>query len=164
MRSVIVYYSYSGNTKKVAEVLKQQLEKEGQADIIHLEAEDESESFFGQAWRAFFKKRAKIKEVLFDLSGYDLICLGTPVWAFEPTPAVQAYLDSCAGLEGKKVVIFTTYGSGAGKDRCMNAMESALRKKGAEQFGRFSISQMKVNDANHIIGEIERCRKGLSGA
>ena len=43
MRSVIVYYSYSGNTRTVAGCLCEYLKQRGQADILELKALDEAQ-------------------------------------------------------------------------------------------------------------------------
>jgi flavodoxin len=156
VRSIIIYYSYTGNTKKVAETLAEYLRKRGEVKLLRLEALDESASFFGQAARAFWHKKARIASAEWGLSGYDLICLGTPVWAFGPSPAMNAYLERCSGLENKPVAIFTTYGSGTGVNRCFNYMQDILSKKGAQDFKRFAVQQLKVNDTEFIkkaIGE-----------
>ena len=158
MNSIIIYYSYSGNTRKVAEVLAEYLKQKGQAEIIELKAQDESASFFGQAARALWRKRAEIVPENFDLSKYDLICLGTPVWAFGPAPAMNTYLDKCSRVEGKDVILFTTYGSGTGNNRCHNYMQSILSKKGAKSFKRFSIQQFKVEDKEFVLTKINEAR------
>ena len=150
MRAKIIYYSYSGNTKRVADVLAEHLEKEYEVNILKLEALDESTSFFQQAKRALFHKKAKISCLDFDLSNSDLICLGTPVWAFAPAPAMNTYLGRCFGVEEKSVVLFTTYGSGAGVNRCLDYMRTILLKKGAKQFKEFYIQQFKVQDKEFI--------------
>ena len=159
MKSIIVYYSYSGNTHKVAEILRERLSREGEATLVRLKAEDESSNFFIQCLRAISNKRARIKDVPFNLFGYDLICLGCPVWAREPVPAIKTYLDKCSDLDGKRAILFVTYGSGLGKDHCMDKMENALRKKGIKDYRRFSISQFKVNDRNFVLEEMEKCLK-----
>ena len=152
MKSAIIYYSYSGNTKKVARILQEQLSQQGAVDEIELQA-DESKSFFSQAGRAFLHKRTGLRGVNFDLSGYDLICLGTPVWAFGPAPAMNTYLDRCSGVENKEAILFATYGSGAGKEKCLNYMQDILSKKGAKNFKRFSIQQFKVDDKEFILSK-----------
>lgn len=123
MKSAIIYYSYSGNTRKVAEILAESLSKSGQVQQIELLAPGESTSFLTQCRRAFYHLKAKINPVEIDLSGYDLVCLGSPVWAFAPAPAMNTYLDLCTGLEGKKVILFTTYGSGIGNQRCLRYIQ-----------------------------------------
>jgi multimeric flavodoxin WrbA len=155
MRSAIVYYSYSGNTRKVAEVLAGVLKEKGQVEIVELKALDESKSFLGQCRRAFSRIRAKLAPVNFNLSAYDLICLGTPVWAFAPAPAMSTYLDKCFGLENKGIILFTSYGSGTGNNRCLNYMQHVLTQKGAKNFKRFSIQQFKVNDKGFVLSKIK---------
>ncbi|MEW6170522.1 MAG: flavodoxin [Candidatus Omnitrophota bacterium] len=151
MKTKIIFYSYSGNTRKVASVLSNYLkEKNYEVDFIDLEALDESNSFLGQCRRAFSKTKALIKETNFDLANYDLICISTPIWAFKPAPAVNTFLDKCFNLENKKIILFSTYGSGTGNTKCLNYMEDLLKKKGAKEFARFSVQQFKVKDIDFI--------------
>lgn len=159
MQSVIVYYSYSGNTQKVADVLTEYLKPQGEVDVIELKGLDESDKFLTQAARAFRHKRATIQPVNLDLSGYDLICMGTPVWAFGPAPAMNTYLDKCFGVEGKSVILFSTYGSGTGNERCLNYMQDILAKKGAKDFKKFSIQQFKVNDKEFVLSKIKEATR-----
>ena len=154
MKSAIIYYSFTGRTKRVTEILAEHLREKGAVDLIELNPLDESKSFFGQARRAFYKARAKLAPVNFDLAGYDLICFGNPVWAFAPAPAMNTYLNNCIGVEGKDVILFTTYGSGTGNERCLNIMQEALSKKGAKSFKRFSIQQFKVKDTKFVLSKI----------
>jgi len=156
MRFAIIYYSYSGNTKKVAQELKKFLGQQGSVELIELKPKDEINSFLGQCNRAIFRKEAQIENTQFDLSGYDVICLGTPVWAFGPAPAMNAYLKKCFGVENKTVAIFTTYGSGTGNKRCIRIIQDAMRKKGAIKFCSFSIQQFKVNNNDFILDQISK--------
>jgi len=154
MKSVIIYYSDTGNTKKTAEILKQHLSKKGGVDVIELKSPGEPKSFFGQAAGAFMHKRGPISEVKFDLSEYSLLCFGTPVWAFGPAPAVNTYLDKCDGIPGKSVILFTTYGSGTGNQRCLDYMKGLLAKKGAASFSQFSVQQGRVRDEQFVLSQI----------
>jgi flavodoxin len=155
MKSAIVYYSYSGNTRKVAEVLAEALKEKGTVDLIELNALDESKSFLGQCRRAFARSRAKLAPVNFDLSNYELVYFGCPVWVFAPVPAMNTYLDQCIGIKGKDIILFTTYGSGTGNNRCLNYMQHVLTQKGAKNFKRFSIQQFKVKDKEFVLAEIK---------
>jgi len=156
MKSLVVYYSYSGNTKKVAKVLAEILKAKGEVDELELVALDESGSFLGQCSRAFRHIKARIQDVNFDLSKYDLICFGTPVWAFGPAAALNTYLDKCSGIKGKQIILFSTYGSGTGKERCLDYAQKILSSKGAVGFKRFSIQQFKVDNKEFIINEISK--------
>ena len=41
---------------------------------------------------------------------YDLVVLGTPIWAWAPTPAIRTYISKNS-LAGKKVALFYTFDS-----------------------------------------------------
>jgi len=155
MKILIVFYSYSGNTRTVARALAEFLGQKGAVDTIDLKPLDESDSFLGQCSRAFRHMRARIQDANFDLAGYDLICVGTPVWAFGPAPAINTYLDKCQGVTGKRLVLFTTYGSGVGSNRCLDYMQDILAKKGGVQFKRFSVQQSKCRDRESVLREAE---------
>jgi len=155
MKSAIIYYSYSGNTKKVAEILAELLGESGQVQQMELIAPEESKSFLAQCRKALYHLKAKINPVQVDLSGFDLICLGSPVWAFAPAPAMNTYLDVCTGLEGKKVILFTTYGSGTGNQRCLRYIQDLLSKKGVKSFICFSVGQIKIKDREFVIAKIK---------
>lgn len=156
MKSLIVYYSYSGNTQKVAEALKGILEEKGEADMQRLLPTDESDNFFIQCNRAFQGRRATLPDINFDLSDHDLLCLGTPVWAFAPTPAINTFLDKIQNLDGRYAMVFTTSGSGAGVKRCADTIIRHLKEKGASKTSSFNIPQAKINNINFIEQEIKK--------
>ncbi|MBM3250549.1 MAG: hypothetical protein FJZ09_06915 [Candidatus Omnitrophica bacterium] len=155
MKNAVIYYSFSGNTKRVASILSGYLKEKGETQEIELIALDEAKSFFGQGRRAFGRVRAKIREAELDLSGFELVCLGTPVWAFAPVPAINTFLDRCLGVEGKDIVLFSTYGSGTGNGRCLKIMQQELAKKGAKSFKEFSIQQLKTKDKEFVLAKIK---------
>ncbi len=155
MGAIIVYYSYSGNTRRVAGILAEVLRQEAEVEELELNALDESDSFLFQAARGLFHKQAWLDKVNFDLRNFDVICLGTPVWALGPAPAMNTFLDSCYGLKDKKIILFTTYGSGTGNQRCLNYMQDALAKKGGQDFKKFSIEQAKVDDREFVLSNIK---------
>lgn len=104
-----------------------------------------------RAWR---KARARLAEAKFDLASYDLICLGTPVWAFAPAPAMNTYLDKCSGIAGKEVILFCTTG-GTGAERCLDYMYDILCPKGAKGLKRFSITQSQIRNSDAVLAKIK---------
>ncbi|MDD5044879.1 MAG: flavodoxin [Candidatus Omnitrophica bacterium] len=156
MKAVIVYYSFSGNTKKVSEDLAEYLKQKGEVETVELKPLDESDKFIVQAARGFRKKRARLAPVDFDLGQYDLICLGTPVWGFGPAPAMNTFLDECKGIQAKAAIVFTTYGSGAGNNKCLEYMQNILKAKGSQESKRFCIQQFKVKDKEFVLSEIKK--------
>ena len=122
MKSIIVFYSFSGNTARVADSLREYLEEKGTVEVHRLKAPSESKSFFAQCLQALFKKKVTLEGAPIEVGEFDLICLGTPVWAFAPTPAMRSYIDRCSGISGKRILLFITYGSGIGEEKCLNEM------------------------------------------
>lgn len=153
-KAIIVYYSYSGNTEKVAAILKEELSKNYNCDILKIETINESASFLKQCYNAFNKKKAAIKEgLLTDLTDYELVVFGTPVWAFRMAPGLRTYLDKCTDLEGKKAVCFATYGSGAGKNKCIREICKIAKNKGATSAKGFLIQMGKGRKKELILQE-----------
>jgi hypothetical protein len=95
-RVLIVYYSLTGNTARVARDLAARLD----ADIESIQDKDHKAGFLGQlvgAFDAWRKTPATIEPIQRDPAGYESILVGTPVWAGQMTPAIRAYLRSTSG-------------------------------------------------------------------
>jgi len=142
MKSAVVYYSFTGNTHRVAYAIIDLLKSRSEEAIaIRIRPLKEETGFFGQCKGALLSRKPELYRTLFDLKDFDRIILGSPVWAFKPAPAINTYLDKCGSLEGKEAFAFVTYGSGAGRTRALEIMASRLRDKGAHVTGTMSFRQ-----------------------
>ncbi|MDP8215739.1 MAG: hypothetical protein P9L98_00220 [Candidatus Kaelpia imicola] len=153
MKAVIIFYSFTGNTRKVAFAIKDFLIQQSiEVESLELKPEVESKSFIKQASQSLFAMKVKLSgEDMPDLSIYDYIFLGTPVWAFAPAPALRSFIQDCETLRGKKICLFATYGSGLGKKKCLDKMESLLSKKAKSIVMRFTISDKKVDNNEYLL-------------
>ena len=158
MKVAIAYYSFTGNTKKavgvIAEILKAQ---NNSVQLLEIQAPKGSANFFIQCLRAVVRKKVEILPIETDLSAYDLVILGCPIWAREMVPAMRQFLEKASGINGKRAAVFVTYGSGFGKEHCLASMERALKQKGASEVSRFSLSQFKVGDRELIEKLLRAC-------
>ena len=113
MKSLVVYYSRTGKTKFVAETIAAELGSDIEEifDLKHREGKLGWMSATQDASRGKETQIAPIKKVPND---YDVIIFGTPVWAFNLTPAIRTYIKNNE-LLGKKVALFYTYGIGLGQ-------------------------------------------------
>lgn len=105
MTGIIIYYSQTGNTKKIAEAIYTGAASMcKQIDLLH------------------------ISDVNFQsLKDYDFIGIGTPVWC-EWVPAnVRKLIESMIDVEGKYVFVFCTHATLAG--RFMKRIVSSLEEK-----------------------------------
>lgn len=109
---LIAYYSYSGNTKEVAEAIH---EKVG-GDLFEIKAEgtypEEYRPMTAQAKKEIQEGfRPKLTTKVEDMSQYDIVFLGSPNWWSTITPQVSSFLEAY-DLSGKTVVPFITHGGG----------------------------------------------------
>lgn len=103
MKTVILYYTLGGATKKEAE----RLSKEFDAPVYRVyEAHSRSlfSSFIPGGFQAMKRRAVKIKPLGVDLSGFDRVVIGCPVWAAYPAPAFNSIVNLLPS--GKDVELF----------------------------------------------------------
>lgn len=140
MKSLVVYYSNSGNTELIAKGIARCLN----ADLRKVE-EVRKRSILGYLWGAICARRGKssrIKSMDFNLDEYDLIFLGTPVWAARPTPAINAFV-SRANFKNKKVVVFVTMAA-TGDKSTIKAIDERVKTKGGEVINSFAFNTVQL--------------------
>ncbi|MBL7155826.1 MAG: NAD(P)H-dependent oxidoreductase [Candidatus Omnitrophica bacterium] len=142
MKTAVVYYSFTGNTHRVAQIIVDILKNKGEDVVpVRIRPLKEETSFFMQCKDAFLAKKPELYKTLLDLKDFDKVILGSPVWAFKPAPAINTYLDKCVLGEGKKAILFVTYGSGTGKKKALEVMKKGIEKKGASVIKALSFQQ-----------------------
>ena len=108
-RVLVVYYSLTGNTARVAKDLAKRLD----ADIESIHDKGHGVGFLGQltaAFDAWRKAAARIGPIQCNPSQYEITLIGTPVWAWQMTPAIRAYLQTTGG-RFHNVAFFITSGN-----------------------------------------------------
>ncbi len=150
----IVYFSLTGNTEKAAIEIERQLESKGiKVSLIKLGGE--LGTFIGNSLKALFRVKTKSEQSEWDMKEFDFVIVGSPVWAFSPTPQVNAFFKKCVGLEGKNAAVFVTYASGTGKERALRIMKKELFQKGLKEIYSFSISnKITGRDADNLKKKI----------
>ena len=127
MKTLVVYYSRTGLTRKIAALISTKL-KVNLDEIIDDKDRSGAIGYMTGGKDAMKKILTKISHAE-DPREYDLIIIGGPVWAWTICPAVRTYLDQNAdALKIKKVAFFATQSSD-GADKAFKAMEDILREK-----------------------------------
>ena len=91
MRVLIVYYSRSGKTRGFAEVIAEKLGAELE-EIVDHRNRNGLFRFLSSGNEAYLKKVIPIERLEKDLSQYDLIIVGTPIWAGNLSSPVRSFL------------------------------------------------------------------------
>jgi flavodoxin len=117
MKTLVVFYSYDGNSALVAEELKNAL-GEG-CETLELKTEDGAKrsGFAKYLWggrMVLTRKNPKLKPHNAAPDGYDLIIFGAPVWAGAPAPALQSFIGETKP-KGKRIALFLCHAGGPGK-------------------------------------------------
>lgn len=121
-RILIVYFSWSGSSKTVAE----EEHRIAGGDILRLETtEPYPESYDATVERSKKEREADarpaLKTALPDLGKYETIVLAHPIWSGRMPMPVRTFLDA-VDLSGKRVAHVTTHG-GSGLGRSHDELE-----------------------------------------
>ncbi|MFX0061214.1 MAG: flavodoxin family protein [Candidatus Hermodarchaeota archaeon] len=107
MKPIVVYYSRTGTTKKVAEIIASSLECNIE-EIIDPTNRKGLKGWLRCGREAMNKQLAPIKELNSNLSDYDLIIIGTPVWGGNLTSPVRAFFSKYKD-NLKEIALFSTH-------------------------------------------------------
>lgn len=107
---LIVYYSRTGNTKAVAELIQ---EKVG-GDLVQIETEEKRPTNYQKEVEQNVQEQERevlpeLTTIIPDFDKYERIFVGTPTWNMALPQAVVSFLDSY-DFNGKKIIPFNTHG------------------------------------------------------
>ena len=144
-KSVVVYYSQNGATKKLAEIFT----KAKNAEAVELKLVTAYPSTYDSTIAAVKAQRDSkqwpaLENAKVDLAKYDTVYLGYPIMFGTFTPPIYTFLDS-NDLSGKVVVPFCTYGSGGRK---ASAAELKTLEPNANVTLAFGISNKRITAEN----------------
>jgi hypothetical protein len=90
------------------------------------------------------EEKTSIEPASIDVSDYDQLVFGSPVWAFKPTPAIHAAIDSLKGCEGKKATAFCTHGGRPGQTA--EVFQKWIEARGMKCVGNANIHQNDIEN------------------
>lgn len=186
-RALIVHYSRTGHTARLAHVLAAEIRQRGyevETEAVRVERDWNKwllplpllsllpllpvylmSARFRRVWhRIYFQPEQAIRPlVLPDVSAYDLVLLGTPKWLYLAFP-VARWLKTVRGLTGKRVAPFATFCGPPLKvfelEMLFDPLESRLRTLGATVVDRMAVSSN--SHPYFFFGEMERLFRFIS--
>jgi len=127
MKKVLLAYYNGGEVTKVVKCAEKVFSKENfsieKMEIVSLPNIDPRKQKKIEQWLKVKRSPKSVKQ-------FDLIVLGTPIFAFSSVPAVNAFIRALPRADGKKVILFAT---GVGlPGSAIKKMKSLLSMKGAK--------------------------------
>ncbi len=104
MKTLIVYYTRTGNSKFAAETIAAELGADIE-EVIDLKKHQGKLAYMSCGRDAMSGKETEIAPTKRNPADYDLIVIAQPVWAWSPTPAIRTYLNR-NNLSDKRVALF----------------------------------------------------------
>lgn len=150
---LVAYFSHSGNTKKIAE----EIQSKTDADLFEIKTanaySDDYNTVLDEAKAELNDNaRPELSEKVTDISQYQTVILGYPIWWDDMPMALYSFLDEY-DLSGKTVLPFCTYGGSglSGTDKNIQSEE-----KDAKVTDGLAISDSALDDAD---GDIDKWLK-----
>ncbi|MCD7781734.1 MAG: flavodoxin [Methanosphaera sp.] len=133
---LVIYYSRTGKTRYVAKEISKKLG----CNTIEIKDNKSRSGITGYISGAFdtvVGNQTSIEPQTVDLADYDTIYIGTPVWAYNPTPAILEFIHN-TNFNNKNVVTFITLGS-QGIDSCLKRLNGEIINKGGRIINSYGI-------------------------
>ncbi len=155
MKTVIVYYSYTGTTKKYVEKIKEFIE----CDLIEIKPKKDIKSkgfasYITGGFQSMKKDMPELMDYDFDIDDYDFLIFASPIWAYTFAPSLRSFFEK-ENIKNKKVTYFYTHKGGPGKSK--QRFEEVLKEN--EIIEGFDINA--YNDEEENFKDLEIWIKGI---
>lgn len=125
MKTLVIYYSLEGNTRFIA----QKIAEATGADLLELKLKKETvkphslSKYFRGGKQVMMKEKPELLSFDYNPQDYDLLFIGTPVWAWNYSPPISTFL-STVKLADKRIALFCCHGGA--KNNTLENMEAEL--------------------------------------
>lgn len=145
-RILVVTYSRTGHTRRVAEVIAQQCD----ADLEWIKDREDRlgpGGYLRSATQALLHRKPWIQPARHAPGDYGLVIIGTPVWAGNIASPVRSYIARY-GTRCRRVAFFCTYG-GAGGDKVLADLQRSCGKRALATLAlpRYLVEQGRIDTA-----------------
>jgi len=144
MKSLVVYYSLTGKTKLVSQVIAEALN----ATLLEIkETKPRKPGLFVYltgGFAAITNRGSKINPIDVDLKQHETILIGSPIWASRPAPAINSFIYK-ADFEGRRIIPFFTMGSDNAEKALANITAKIERSQG-KVAGSFAVTTNGLSD------------------
>ncbi|SHK32297.1 flavodoxin family protein [Paramaledivibacter caminithermalis] len=153
LKKLIIFYSLEGNTRFIAENIS---DITG-GDLLELKPKEDikSKGFMRFIWggrQVVTGKKPELMPINKNPNDYDIIFLGTPIWASRYTPAINSFLDKTK-ITGKKIALFCCH-AGGGNGKAFNMLKEQLKEN--EILGQIEFKDPLKHDKEEAILRLKK--------
>jgi flavodoxin len=152
---LVVFYSRTGNTKKIGEAIAKELNCDSE-QIMDAKSRAGIIGWLRSGMEGTKEKPAVILDTKKDPSVYDMVIIGSPVWGSKMSSPVRTYISKHKD-HFRQAAFFITCG-GAGNEAALKGMEELSGKK--------SLATLEITDeqikSDKYAGEIQKFVSDIS--
>lgn len=156
---LVVYYSRSGNTRRLGDEIARAFANCDVEVIRDTAARRGVGGYLRSAYQALRRQTTRLEPSRFDPRKYDLVIVGTPVWASSLSVPVRSYLGE-HGRELTRVAFFLTHG-GSGKNRVFAQMTHLTAKPPVATLAVREVELRRDSFLVRVRDFVERCAREL---
>jgi flavodoxin len=148
VKPLVVYYSLTGKTKLVAQVIAEALN----ATLVEIKEKKPRKLgpfvYLTGGFAAIMNWGSKINSIDVDLKQYERIFIGSPIWGSRPTPAINSFIYQ-TNFEGRSIIPFFTMG-GDNAEKALANITAKIERRQGKVASSFAITSYGVSDEEII--------------
>ena len=141
-RLLVAYYSYTGNTKHIAQALAKRLRNSCDVEIVEIVPTRRRWYLHWLAYSFVPDSEVEIENPEVELSQYDVILLGFPKWTFS-CPPLNRFIRKLRSLNKPRFYLLMTCG-GFDEQRFLDSFTRKLARMGCNITGSLTIERKQI--------------------
>jgi multimeric flavodoxin WrbA len=145
MKTLIAYYSHSGNNEKVAHELKNRI-----GCPIYQILEKKRRKTISILWDILFKRNSKLTSSSVDLKEYDNVILVAPIWSGRVSTPMRAFIEKERDNLNNYYYVTVCNGEVGQKEKLSSEL-SALANRSPRSVTELSINNLLPEEQRHKV-------------
>jgi hypothetical protein len=141
-RLLVAYFSYSGNTRRIAQALTERLRNFCHVEIVEVVPTRKRSYLHWLAYSFVPDSEVEIENPEMELSCYDVVLLGFPKWTFS-CPPLNRFIRKLRCHNKPRLYLFMTSG-GFDEQRFLDSITHKLIKTGYNIVGSLAIRRKQI--------------------
>lgn len=122
MKTLVLFYSFSGKTKALANTKAQELDAD-LIQVIETKKRSKFNAYTSGCFQAMKQRKTDLQQLNVDVNAYERIVIMMPIWAGSPAPAFNNVLEMLPS--GKQIELIMISASGhSNKEKTMKQVKA----------------------------------------